>query len=204
MKKFAKRFAAAALVLMMTIGALTGCGQQAGEQSQTLLFTYDGREVYLDEAWTYAKIAQATYEASYALMLGEDMWTMQVSVDEAGNPVDFQQMVKGSVISQIKQIIILVNNAEEPVVLRIRQRLVGRSVVTVGDLFVTLKGKIIGFHCCHLLLQSINVLGNGARIAFVICLCKTKYKLEYRCLSCFIFRYVLVNVLYSFFLNFGS
>ena len=113
MKKFAKRFAAAALVLMMTIGALTGCGQQAGEQSQTLLFTYDGREVYLDEAWTYAKIAQATYEASYAQMFGEDMWTMQVSVDEAGNPVDFQQMVKGSVISQIKQIIILVNKAEE-------------------------------------------------------------------------------------------
>ena len=113
MKKFAKRFAAAALVLMMTIGALTGCGQQAGEQSQTLLFTYDGREVYLDEAWTYAKIAQATYEASYAQMFGEDMWTMQVSVDEAGKPVDFQQMVKGSVISQIKQIIILVNKAEE-------------------------------------------------------------------------------------------
>jgi len=113
MKKFAKRFAAAALVLMMTIGAFTGCNQQAGEQSQTLLFTYDGREVYLDEAWTYAKIAQATYEASYAQMFGEDMWTMQVSVDEAGNPVDFQQMVKGSVISQIKQVIILVNKAEE-------------------------------------------------------------------------------------------
>ena len=113
MKKMAKRFAAAALVLMMTIGALTGCGQQAGEQSQTLLFTYDGREVYLDEAWTYAKIAQATYEASYSQMFGEDMWTMQVSVDEAGNPVDFQQMVKGSVISQIKQIIILLNKAEE-------------------------------------------------------------------------------------------
>ena len=113
MKKIAKRFAAAALVLMMTIGAFTGCSQQAGEQSQTLLFTYDGREVYLDEAWTYAKIAQATYEASYAQMFGEDMWTMQVSVDEAGNPVDFQQMVKGSVISQIKQVIILVNKAEE-------------------------------------------------------------------------------------------
>lgn len=113
MKKIAKRFAAAALVLMMTIGAFTGCNQQTGEQSQTLLFTYDGREVYLDEAWTYAKIAQATYEASYAQMFGEDMWTMQVSVDEAGNPVDFQDMVKGSIISQIKQVIILVNKAEE-------------------------------------------------------------------------------------------
>lgn len=113
MKKFAKRIAAAGLVLMMTFGALTGCNQQAGNQSETLLFTYDGREVYLDEAWTYAKIAQATYENAYASMFGEEMWTMQVSVDEAGNPVDFQQMVKGSVISQIKQVIILVNKAEE-------------------------------------------------------------------------------------------
>lgn len=113
MKKFAKRIAAAGLVLMMTFGALTGCNQQASDQSQTLLFTYDGREVYLDEAWTYAKIAQSTYETAYASMFGEEMWTMQVSVDEDGNPVDFQDMVKGSVISQIKQIIILVNKAEE-------------------------------------------------------------------------------------------
>ena len=113
MKKFAKRIAAAALVLMMAIGTLAGCAQQASQQSQTLLFTYDGREVYLDEAWTYAKIAQVTYENAYASMFGDEMWTMQVSVDEAGNPVDFQEMVKGSVISQIKQIIILVNKAEE-------------------------------------------------------------------------------------------
>jgi len=113
MKKIAKRIAAAALVCMMAIGTITGCGQQASEQSQTLLFTYDDREVYLDEAWTYAKIAQATYENAYAQMFGDEMWTMQVSVDEAGNPVDFQQMVKGSVISQIKQVIVLVNKAEE-------------------------------------------------------------------------------------------
>ena len=113
MKKFAKRIAAAALVLMMAVGALTGCNQQASEQSQTLLFTYDGREVYLDEAWTYAKIAQVTYENAYASLFGDEMWTMQVSVDEAGNPVDFQEMVKGSIISQIKQVIILVNKAEE-------------------------------------------------------------------------------------------
>ena len=113
MKKIAKRIAAAGLVLMMAFGALTGCNQQASDQSETLLFTYDGREVYLDEAWTYAKIAQATYENAYASMFGDEMWTMQVSVDEEGNPVDFQQMVKGSIISQIKQVIILVNKAEE-------------------------------------------------------------------------------------------
>ncbi len=113
MKKFAKRLAAAALALTMAFGALTGCNQQASEQSQTLVFSYDGRDVYLDEAWVYALMAKSTYETAYAGMFGDEMWTMQVSVDEAGNPVDFQQMVKGSIISQIKQVIILNNKAEE-------------------------------------------------------------------------------------------
>ena len=113
MKKFAKRLAAAALALTMAFGALTGCNQQASEQSQTLVFSYDGRDVYLDETWVYALIAKSTYETAYASMFGEEMWTMQVSVDEAGNPVDFQQMVKGSILSQIKQVIVLNNKAEE-------------------------------------------------------------------------------------------
>lgn len=113
MKKFAKRLAAAALALTMAFGALTGCNQQASEQSQTLVFSYDGRDVYLDETWVYALIAKSTYETAYASMFGEEMWTMQVSVDEAGNPIDFQQMVKGSIISQIKQVIVLNNKAEE-------------------------------------------------------------------------------------------
>ena len=113
MKKFAKRLAAAGLALMMAFGALTGCNQQASEQSQTLLFQYDGKDVYLDEAWVYAVMARTTYENAYAGMFGDDMWTMQVSVDEDGNPVDFQQMVKGSIISQIKQVILLTNKAEE-------------------------------------------------------------------------------------------
>lgn len=113
MKKFAKRIAAAGLTLMMAFGALAGCNQTASEQSQTLLFQYDGADVYLDEAWVYALIAKSTYETAYSGMFGEEMWTMQVSVDEAGNPVDFQQMVKGSILSQIKQVKVLVNKAEE-------------------------------------------------------------------------------------------
>lgn len=113
MKKFAKRIAAAGLTLMMAMGTLAGCNQQASEQSQTKLFQYDGADVYLDEAWVYALIAKSTYETAYSSMFGEDMWTMQVSADEEGNPIDFQEMVKESVIAQIKQIKILVNKAEE-------------------------------------------------------------------------------------------
>lgn len=113
MKKFAKRIAAAGLVLMMAIGCLTGCNQEASEQSQTKLFSYDGTDVYLDEAWVYAKIAKTAYENAYLSYFGEDMWSMQVSNDENGNPVDFEDMVKGSVLSQIKQVIVLVNKAEE-------------------------------------------------------------------------------------------
>lgn len=113
MKKFAKRIAAAGLMLMMTVGCLAGCSQKVSEQSQTKLFTYDGTDVYLDEAWVYAKIAQTTYENAYSSMFGDDMWSMQVSTDEDGNPVDFEDMVKNNVIAQIKQVIVLVNKAEE-------------------------------------------------------------------------------------------
>ncbi len=113
MKNIVKRVAAAALVFLMALGCLTGCGKEAGEQSKLLVFSYDGTDVYLDEAWVYAKMAQANYENAYGSMFGEDMWTMQISTDEEGNPVTFQEMVKGSVISQIKQVIVLVNKAEE-------------------------------------------------------------------------------------------
>lgn len=113
MKKFAKKIAAAGLVLMMAFGCLAGCSQKASEQSQTKLFTYNGTDVYLDEAWVYAKIAQTTYENAYGSMFGDEMWSMQISTDADGNPMDFEDMVKNNVIAQIKQIIVLVNKAEE-------------------------------------------------------------------------------------------
>lgn len=113
MKKFGTKIAAAALALTMAVGMLTGCNTNKSEQSQKKVFTYDGTDVYLDEAWVYAKITQTTYESYYMSTFGESMWSMEVSQDDEGNPVTFEEMAKESVISQIKQVKVLVNQAEE-------------------------------------------------------------------------------------------
>ncbi len=113
MKKFGTKIAAAALALCMAVGMLTGCNTNKSEQSQKKVFTYDGTDVYLDEAWVYAKITQTTYESYYMSTFGSSMWTMEVSQDDEGNPVTFEAMAKESVIAQIKQVKVLVNQAKE-------------------------------------------------------------------------------------------
>lgn len=113
MKKFGTKIAAAALALTMAVGMLTGCNTNKSEQSQKKVFTYDGTDVYLDEAWVYAKITQTTYESYYMSTFGSTMWTMEISQDDEGNPVTFEEMAKENVISQIKQVKALVNYAEE-------------------------------------------------------------------------------------------
>lgn len=113
MKKFGTKIAAAALALCMAVGMLTGCNTNKSEQSQKKVFTYDGTDVYLDEAWVYAKITQTTYESYYMSTFGSSMWTMEVSQDDEGNPITFEAMAKESVIEQIKQVKVLVNQAKE-------------------------------------------------------------------------------------------
>ena len=113
MKKFGKKIAAAGLALVMAVGMLTGCGAEKSEQSQTKVFTYDGTDVYLDEAWVYAKLTQTTYETYYMSTFGDSMWSMEISTDEDGNPITFEEMAKQNVIAQIKQVKVLVNQAAE-------------------------------------------------------------------------------------------
>ena len=113
MKKFGKKIAAAVLALVLALGMLTGCNGGTSEQSQTKLFTYDGTDVYLDEAWVYAEMSKTMYETYYGAYYGEDFWTMEVSQDEDGNMQTFEDVSKQGVITQIKQVKILVNDAEE-------------------------------------------------------------------------------------------
>lgn len=113
MKKFVKRIAAAGFALVMAMGMLTGCGSEKSEQSKLKVFTYDGADVYLDEAWVYAKMTQIGYESAYKATFGDTMWSMEMSTDEEGNPVTFEEMAKQSVISQVKQVKVLVNYAKK-------------------------------------------------------------------------------------------
>lgn len=113
MKKIIKRITAAGFALVLAMGMLTGCQTGKSEQSKQKVFTYDGTDVYLDEAWVYAKVTQVGYESAYLSTFGDSMWSMEMSADEDGNPVTFEAMVKQSVISQLKQVKVLVNYAKE-------------------------------------------------------------------------------------------
>lgn len=114
MKKHFNRILAVALTLVMAAACLAGCSLGSkSEQSKTLLFSYDGSDVYLDEAWVYAKIAQTGYESQYSSTFGDSMWSMQISQDDDGNPITMEDMVKQNVVEQIKQVKVLNKKAEE-------------------------------------------------------------------------------------------
>ena len=118
MKHNTKRFAAAALTAVLAVGMMTGCGNSGGKGEVTqngnkTLFTYDGEEVSLKEAWIYAKMTAAQYEASYSSYFGDNFWTMDMGTDDAGNAMTFEDYTKEQVIARIKQIIVLNNHAEE-------------------------------------------------------------------------------------------
>ncbi|MBR5047936.1 MAG: peptidyl-prolyl cis-trans isomerase [Eubacterium sp.] len=116
MKQFMTRVACAAMILVMAVGMMTGCSTSKDLKTQNgnkVLFTYDNTEVTLKEAWIYAKMTASQYENYYSAYFGSDFWLTPVSTDEEGNQVTFEDNVKEQIISQIKQIIILNNKAEE-------------------------------------------------------------------------------------------
>ncbi len=106
-----KRVAAAVCAATLSVGMLAGCGSsksKAIENANEVLFTYDGEDVTLKEAYIYAKMTAANYDQSYGYYFGTDFWTMEV---EEG--VTMEDSAKEAVIEQIKQIIVLDHKAEE-------------------------------------------------------------------------------------------
>lgn len=118
MRHTLKRFAAAALSLTLAIGMVTGCATSGSKGSKTsdgdkVVFSYDGEDVKLKEAWIYAKMTAAQYEATYSSYFGANFWTMEMGSDADGNPTTFEEYVKEQVVTQIKRIIVLNHKAEE-------------------------------------------------------------------------------------------
>ncbi len=116
-KNILTRMAAAAVIMMLVVGVLAGCGSSkkkgvAADGAKTL-FSYNGVDVPLKEAAIYAKINAAQYESTYSSYFGPGFWTMGMGADEEGNPTTFEDYAKEQTISQIKQIIVLDSKAEE-------------------------------------------------------------------------------------------
>lgn len=110
--------AAILLALVMVIGVMSGCGNSGGKGEKTsngnkVLFSYDGTDVTLKKAWIYGKMTAAQYESYYTSYFGENFWTMDMGTDDEGNATTFEDYVKEQVVTQIKQVIVLNNKAEE-------------------------------------------------------------------------------------------
>ena len=118
MKNKITRIAAILLSLAMMVGIMSGCSLSGGKGEKTsngnkVLFSYDGTDITLKKAWIYAKMTAAQYESYYSSYFGENFWTMDMGTDDEGNAITFEDYVKEQVITQIKQIIVLNNKAEE-------------------------------------------------------------------------------------------
>ena len=116
MRRFVKRAAALAMACTLALGLLTGCSKSKDLKTQNgtkTLFSYDGVEVALKEAWIYAKMTGSQYDYYYSTYYGTDFWNTPIGTDDDGNALTFEDNVKQQVISQIKQIIVLNNKAEE-------------------------------------------------------------------------------------------
>lgn len=107
MKKWLKQIIAVCMCMVLAAGTMTGCSGQDGSPSSTLLFSYDGEKVFMNEAWMYAKTVQSSYETFY----GANIWSYEVQ-DDQGNPATFEDMVKKDVIEQIKMTKFLVKQAD--------------------------------------------------------------------------------------------
>ena len=118
MKNKLTRMVAILLALVMVIGVMSGCGNSGGKGEKTsngnkVLFSYDGTDVTLKKAWIYGKMTAAQYESYYTSYFGENFWTMDMETDDEGNATTFEDYVKEQVVTQIKQVIVLNNKAEE-------------------------------------------------------------------------------------------
>lgn len=84
---------------------VTGCKTSTENYSTTVVATYGDENIYMDEAYFYAKLTQYQYEAYY----GNTLW----SYDFSGAGKTFEDSVKETVMGQIYQTYILNDEAEE-------------------------------------------------------------------------------------------
>ena len=114
MKRRWRQFTIAVLCLILTL-ALGACGSSGSKtkEGDKVLFSYDGKDATLKEYWIYVKMLAANYEQTYSSYFGENFWTMSVGTDDDGNAMTFEDSIKQQAVSQMKQVIVLNNKAEE-------------------------------------------------------------------------------------------
>lgn len=111
--KIGKRVAAGFLAAALTIGTLTGCssslrGVKKEDYPMLTAAVYGNQEIPLSEVSYYLRNIQYFYEMIYGSYYGEDMWTTT-----SGSSKTMEASVKENVLSEIYQICVLNEKAEE-------------------------------------------------------------------------------------------
>lgn len=122
MKQKAKKGIAMILCLAMVLVTMTGCGDSKNESSKTdksesgekqLVFSYDGNDVYLDEAWMYCQSVASYYQNYYSsIFTSDDVWNMDYPLDNE-NTVTFSEAVKRQAMDQLRLTKVIVSHADE-------------------------------------------------------------------------------------------
>lgn len=103
--KYMKKLALLGMVVAMMATSLTGCGEL--KDTDTIV-TIGDEDVKAGVVNFYARYMEATYETYYASMVGEDMWSQNVSDDET-----YEESVKSDVIKTIEEMVLIKQHAKE-------------------------------------------------------------------------------------------
>ena len=91
-----KRWIALMVVMIMTAAMAAGCTGSPKKTSDgdKTLFSYDGTDVSLKEAWIYCKMIANQYQQSYSMYFGENFWTMSMYQDKDGKPIEKRKALR--------------------------------------------------------------------------------------------------------------
>ena len=106
MKGLKRKAAVLTVAASLAVGSMTACG--GAVPADDVVMKVNGEEVSLGVANFYARYQQAQMETSYGSMLGEDMWSQELSEGKT-----YEDSVKDSVIENLQMMYLLKEHAKE-------------------------------------------------------------------------------------------
>ncbi len=106
MKGLKRKAAVLTVAASLAVGSMTACG--GAVPADDVVMKVNGEEVSLGVANFYARYQQAQMETSYGSMLGEDMWSQELSEGKT-----YEDSVKDSVIEDLQMMYLLKEHAKE-------------------------------------------------------------------------------------------
>lgn len=110
MNKIVKKITTGALIFVLSLSCLTGCGKKVEEGKETIgtvVFQYGNNIVTKGEVYIYIKTVKERYELQY----GSDVWAL--SLPEGDGSVSMENLTREAVIDEIVKVKTLNAHAKE-------------------------------------------------------------------------------------------